>query len=228
VPLRIHDEGLSRRVGGVVLLVTAAVIVYVIGFRDRFPQQGIDVRVYFAQSTGMSEGAAVRIAGRDIGVVTSISILPRSRCGSGHPLDGTGGVVVVARIRHEWAEQIPVTSVFFVGSKSLLAPRYLEIAAPDDPAPARPLAEGDELRGVDPPDLDRVLQRVWNNLEDVDAFMESINPASAALKLRIAQLRFTLGTVLPDVDLSVWPGTRSRRSIRSCGRPTCCSRRSTA
>jgi hypothetical protein len=194
VPLPIHDERLSQRVGGVVLLVTAAVIVYVIGFRDRFPQQGIDVRVSFAQSTGMREGAAVRVAGRDIGIITSIS------------LQSKGGVVVTARIRHEWAKQIPVTSVFFVGSKSILAPRYLEIAAPDDPAPARPLADGDELQGVSPPDLDRVLQRVWNNLEDVDGFMQSINPATAALKLRIAQLRFTIGSVVPDVDLSVWPG----------------------
>ncbi len=39
MPLPIHDERLSRRVGGVVLLVTAAVIVYVIGFRENNSDQ---------------------------------------------------------------------------------------------------------------------------------------------------------------------------------------------
>ena len=199
MPLRIHDDTLSRRVGAIVLVVTAAVIVYVIGFRERFPEHGVDIRVYFAQSTGIREGAVVRIAGRDIGVVTSISIVPASRTWKGHPLEGIGGVAVVARLDPSWAARIPVSSELFVGSRSILSPRYLEIAAPRDPAPCRTIRDKDELRGVDPPDLDRVLQRVWNNLEDIQAFTESINPAIAALHVRTAQLRFTISRVVPEM-----------------------------
>jgi len=200
VPLRIHDEKLSRRVGAVVLVVTAAVVIYVVGVRERFPSTGIDVRVYFSQPTGIREGAAVRIAGRDIGVLTSISIVPAQRTWRGHPLEGTGGVVVVARIDRAWAARIPANAEFFVGSRSILAPRYLEIAAPRDHAPARPLAAGDEIRGIDPPDLDRILQRVWDQLTGIDEFMDSVNPSAAVLRFRIARLTWTISRVVPTID----------------------------
>lgn len=192
--LRVHDEGLARRVGAVVLVVIAAVVIVVTTMRDRLRGGGTDVRVYFAGATGLSEGAAVRVAGRDVGEITGVSIVPAHRTWRGHPLEGTGGVVVAARLDPDWAARIPSNAELFVGARSMLAPRYLEIAPPRG-APARPLREGDELRGVDPPDLDRILTRIWDNLNDTQRFIDAIRPSSEALEAAIARLAWTLGHV---------------------------------
>jgi ABC-type transporter Mla subunit MlaD len=198
VPLRIHDEELSRRVGAVVLVVTIAVVVLVTTVKDRLGQGGVEIEVFFAAPTGLREGAAVRIAGRDVGTITGISIVPAHRTWRGHPLHGTGGLVVIARIETAWAARIPVDAELFVGARSFLAPRYLEIAPPYHAAtPARSLRAGDRLRGRDPPELDRVLQRVWDDLGEMQRFAEEIRPSAAALTAAIARLGWLVGVALP-------------------------------
>jgi ABC-type transporter Mla subunit MlaD len=153
--------------------------------------------VYFAGPTGLREGSAVRIAGRSIGELTSISIVPASRTWAGHPLEGTGGVVATLKLDRDWAARVPRNSEIFVGGRSLLAPRYVEIGPPRGEAPARPLGEDDAVRGVDPPDLDRVLQRTWDILGAVDTFMDEIRPSSQALTMAIARLTWLLDRMAP-------------------------------
>ena len=197
MPLLIHDEGLSRRVGGLVLAATAAVVLFVALVKDRLGGDGVRVQVYFAGATGLSEGAAVRIAGRSVGEVTAISIVPVHRTWAGHPLEGTGGVVVTMQLDRGWARRIPANSEVFVGARSILAPRYLELAPPRGELPGRAFADGDAVRGVDPPDLDRILQRMWDNLGDVEEFIAAIQPSSQALTLAIARLTFLLEQLAP-------------------------------
>jgi ABC-type transporter Mla subunit MlaD len=197
VPLLIHDERLTRRVGVMVLVVTALVVLFVAMVKDRLGGDGVEVEVYFAGPTGLREGAAVRIAGRDIGELTSISIVPVHRTWKGHPLEGTGGVVATMRLDPAWARRIPSNAEVFVGARSILAPRYLELAPPRGAEPARPFAAGDEVRGVDPPDLDRILQRMWDNLGDVEEFIAAIRPSTQALTMAIRRLVFILERMAP-------------------------------
>lgn len=200
--LLVNDERLTTRVGAAVLGVVFAAIVFVATVYDRMGGDGVEIRVYFAQVTAVPEGASVQIAGNIIGVLTSISLVRSDDAPAGHPLHGTGGIVAVALIDPAWAGRIPRNADFFVSARSMFAPRYLEIGPPADRAlPGKALVHGDEVRGVDPPSLDRVLQKAWDSLEDTRRFMEAIRPASQALGAAIARLSLTI------MGLEPAPGT---------------------
>ena len=189
--LLVHDERLGRRVGVVVLVVTAAVVVFVATVRDRLRTSGVEIAIRFGGPTGLREGAAVRLAGRDVGEVTAVSLAP-----------GDGGVLVLAELDPAWAARIPKNAEIFVGARSLLAPRYLEIAPPRA-APERGFAERDVVRGVDPPDLDRILQRVWDNLTELRGFQGAIAPGAERLDAALARLSWILDRVAPDLAPTV-------------------------
>jgi ABC-type transporter Mla subunit MlaD len=191
--LLVNDERLSKRVGTAVLGVTLAAIVFVVTLYDRMGGDGVEIRVYFASVTAVPEGASVQIAGNTIGVLTSVTLVRSEDAPPGHLLHGTGGIAAVALIDPEWAARIPRNADFFVSARSMFAPPYLEIGPPADRAlPGKRLVHGDEVRGVDPPSLDRVLQKAWDSLEDTRRFTEAIRPASEKLSAAIARLSLTI------------------------------------
>ena len=195
--LRVRDEGLTTRVGAAVLAVTAAAIVFVVTVLDRLDAPGVEVRIYFGEITAVSEGAPVQLAGRAIGSLTAISLVPATSVDDGHPLHGTGGVVAVARIDPAWAPRVPINSEFFLSANSAFAPRYLEIGPPRGAQPGRGLVDGDQVRGIDPPSLDRVLQRTWDNLTDIQEFADGIRPATDALRAALTRVGATVAGVEP-------------------------------
>jgi hypothetical protein len=87
----------------------------------------------------------------------------------------------------------------FITSRGPLAGKYIEIGAA--PSPERGLRDGDQILGRDPPSLDRVLQRTWDNLTTAAAFAADVRPQLAALTDEIEQLRATLEQIAPDVAL---------------------------
>jgi ABC-type transporter Mla subunit MlaD len=191
--LLVNDERLTTRVGAAVLGLTAAAIVFVVTIYGRLDKDGVTFRVYFSQVTAVPEGAGVQIAGRQIGTLTSIELVRGQDTPPGHPLHGTGGLAAVATIDPAWARRIPHNSDFFINARSMFAPRYLEIGPPQNRAlPDRFLRAGDEIRGIDPPSLDQVLQRTWDSLEDTKRFMDAIRPASQKLTAAIGRLTITI------------------------------------
>jgi ABC-type transporter Mla subunit MlaD len=186
MPLAVHDERLTRRVGAAVLAAAALTVVFVVMIWPRLGEGGVTVRVRFGVVVGLPAGSSVRVAGKDIGHVESIGIAKHH------------GVIAVLRIDPDWAARIPVNSDFFVDARSMLAPRYIAIGPPANHAvPGRSLRDGDEVQGIDPPSLDNVLQRTWNNLEEVRRFLEAIRPAGATIKLSSARLASTIDTLDP-------------------------------
>jgi ABC-type transporter Mla subunit MlaD len=200
VPLAVHDERLTRRVGAAVLVAAALTVVFVVMVWPRLGGGGVTVRVRFGVVVGLPAGAAVRVAGKDIGHVESIGIARDPR----NPR-GRTGVVAVLRIEPEWAGRIPLNSDFFVDARSMLAPRYIAIGPPPGHAePARALRDGDEVTGVDPPSLDNVLQRTWENLEEVRLFLDALRPATASIKASSGRLAATIDAIDPH------PGAQAR------------------
>lgn len=184
--LAIHDERLTRRVGAVVLLVTLAVVGYVVFVRDRLARDGVVMRVRFGVVVGLAQGSPVRLAGREIGEVRAIGIARG------------GGVTAEIVIDRSWARRIPINADFFVDARSPLAPRYIAIGPPPGGAPPdRPIRGGDEVTGLDPPNLDRVLQRTYDNLEEIQRFLDAIRPATATIKASAARLARTIRAVDP-------------------------------
>jgi ABC-type transporter Mla subunit MlaD len=185
VALAIHDERLTRRVGAAVLLIAALTIVFVVVVLPRLERSGVDLRIRFHEVTGIAEGAPVQVAGRTIGHVRSIAMVP-------------GGVTAVVRLDASWAARIPINADFFVDARSPLAPRHLAIGPPPGGAePGRPIHDGDEVTGIDPPNLDTVLQRTWDNLTELSDFLDAIRPLGHRLDDDIAHLALTAHAIAP-------------------------------
>jgi hypothetical protein len=79
----------------------------------------------------------------------------------------------------------------------MLSTRFLELGPPPGPGPT--LADGDEFRGNDPPSLDRVLQRTWDNLGIARQFAAEVRPEAQALRAEIDKLQALLVEIAPQI-----------------------------
>lgn len=197
--LRAADPRLSLRVGAVVLLVLALAVVWVLFLKDRlFLGPSVEVRVYFEHVGSLREGAPVIVAGRQVGEVESIALVPRERLGPDHPLAATGGVEARVTIAAARAHMVPVDGDWFVSSRGVLSERYLEVGPPaGGGAPGRPVRDGDAVVASSPPSMDRVIQTTWDNLTIARAFLEEVRPEAGALFAEIRALSETLAALEP-------------------------------
>lgn len=182
-----QDEALTRKVGAATLAVVAAATAFVVFVAPRIDwTEKVRVDIAFEHTGGLREGAPIVIAGAPIGAIESVA------------LAGNDGVVVTVAIDADAARTITRGGDVFVTSKGALGARYLElgpapVAGPtlaDDPSP---------LRGADPPSLDRVLQRTWDNLTIARDFADAIRPEMDTLRVALRELEATLETLSPNV-----------------------------
>jgi ABC-type transporter Mla subunit MlaD len=206
-----QDERLTRRVGAVTLVLLALSIGFFVFVYDQIEWGShIRVRIYFHVTGGLREGAAFVVAGKEVGRVEAITLVPR---GARKVLGNEDGVEVKVAIESRWARQIAYGGDVFITSRGALSGKYLEIGAPPEPGtplpdgtvmtnPPRTLRNGDELLGRDPPSLDRVLQRTWDNLTSTAQFADAVRPEFDALSAEVGKLRATLEQIAPDVHLA--------------------------
>ena len=184
------DERLTRRVGAITIGLLLAAIGFFVFLADRVDwSTRVRVRVFFQHTGGLREGAPVIVAGRSIGRVESIAIAPRS--------GPKGDAAIVATLALDTDELASGGDIFIAGRGPLSA-RHVEVGPSPDPDGPR-LAEGDEVRGMDPPTLDRVLQRTWDNLTIAREFAEQVAPEFRALRDELRTLATTLDGLVPDV-----------------------------
>jgi phospholipid/cholesterol/gamma-HCH transport system substrate-binding protein len=192
-----QNESLTRRVGAITLILLVAGIAFAVFIAPRIEWgDHIRIRVYFHHTGGLREGAPLVAGGQAIGRVEAIGFSPRGAPG---PLGGEEGIAVTVAVRAGWARRVLRGGDVFIASRGALSERYLELAPPRDVAAARPLAEGDELLGRDPPTLDRVLERTWNNLTVAREFAGAVRPELDRLRGEIARLAETLLGLAPDL-----------------------------
>ncbi len=188
------DRSVARRVGAVAMLVVAAAVAFVVFALDRI-EWGSHVRigVYFHDTGGLREGAPFVVGGRTVGKIESIALSPRGAPG---PLNGDEGIVAIVAIDAAAAREISRGGDVFVASRGLLSDRYLELGSA--PVPGTRFREGDPILGRDPPSMDRVVQRTWDNLTTAARFFAEVRPELDALRAQVATLSATLGSLLPD------------------------------
>ena len=155
--------------------------------------------------TSITSAACVKarafiVAGRQIGKIETIALSPRGATG---PLGGDEGVVVMVAIDAGDAARLDRGGDVFVASRGALSERYLELGPA--PEPGTPLREGDQLLGRDPPSLDRVVQRTWDNLTTLGKFAAEIKPEFDGLRAQIDELRghfdaTAQNLALPSID----------------------------
>ncbi|MCA9680089.1 MAG: MCE family protein [Kofleriaceae bacterium] len=200
--LRASDGKLGVRVGAVTLVLLVLGVAYVVLLRGKlFLGPSVDVELYFAHVGSLKEGAPVMVAGRAVGKITAIRLVPRDLAGDDHLLADTGGAVAILRIDARRRGMVPINGEFFVSSRGLLSERYVEVGAPADGAPpGRPVADGDQVRGIDPPSMDRVLTNTWNNLTVARAFLSEVQPEGEAFFAALRELGATLDAIEPGPD----------------------------
>jgi ABC-type transporter Mla subunit MlaD len=190
-----QDQHLARRVGAVTMAVLALAIIFFVFIAGRIEWgRHMRISVYFHSTGGLVEGAPFVVAGREVGRVEAIVLSPAAT-----PLNGDEGVEVRVAIDLAEARRL-VQGDVFVASRGPLSARYLELGPPDGDARV-PLHEKDQLLGSDPPSLDRVLQRTWDNLQTVGGFVDDVRPEVAALRVELDKLQETLQGIAPDVHL---------------------------
>src|SRR5262249_35582909 len=165
----------------------------------------IRFRVLFRSSGGLHDRAPLIVAGRQVGRIEAITPVPHGAPG---PLAGEVGVAVTVELARDERWKVPAAASVFIASRGPLSDRYLEVAPPPGPlrppGPAADAAAG--RRGVDPPTLDTVFQRVWANLTTFQQFVDTVRPELTALRDQLAALRDRLDAVAGDARAAAGPG----------------------
>lgn len=189
-----QDAHLTRRVGAIGLVLIGLAIGFFVFIYDQIEWGSYTrVRIFFHSTGGLTEGAPFVVAGKEVGHVEAIALSPR---GAVSPLQGDEGVVISVAIQTKWARRIVKVGDVFVTSRGALSGKYLEIGPPLQQGPT--LRNGDVLLGRDPPSLDRVLQRTWENLLTARAFIEQVRPEMQALRSELDALTKTLDEIAPQ------------------------------
>jgi ABC-type transporter Mla subunit MlaD len=198
-----QDPRLARRVGALTLLAMAAVSAGLVFLLDRGGLgPTIRFRVMLRSSGGLHDRAPLIVAGRPVGRIAAITPLPHGAPG---PLAGEVGVAVTVELARDERWNVPAGASVFIASRGPLSDRYLEVAPPDGP-PGPSIDDGAELRGVDPPSLDTVLQRTWASLTNFQQFVDTVRPELTALRDQLGVLRDRLDAIAGDARAAAGPG----------------------
>ncbi len=188
-----NEDRLYTRVGAGMMAVIALAIVGVSVLGDVSWHKKVRVKVRFSHVGGLKEGADVQVAGRAIGVIDSIEFA------------NAGGIVAHAVIEARYAHMAPINGEWFINAKGIVGERYLEVGPPADRgAWERPVQTGDEVRGIDPPELDRLAAISLSNITTMRALARDILPEARRLGRELDQLAKLLDEIQPE------PGAFSR------------------
>jgi ABC-type transporter Mla subunit MlaD len=195
------DERRARRVGAATLCVIAATIAGFVFLLDRVSLRApVRIRVGFHHVAGLREHAPLVVAGQPVGRVEAIEPAPHA--------GGDVAVAATVAIARGEAWKVPANAEIFVASRGPLSDKYLEVAPPHGalgpPGPA--IHDGQDLRGIDPPDLDNVLQHTWVNLTTFQLFVATVKPELTALVTQLATVRDQLDAITADLAARGDPG----------------------
>jgi ABC-type transporter Mla subunit MlaD len=209
-----HDDRTARRVGAVTLVVLGLAVVWFALVKDRVDLGSpVRIRVYFASTGNLREGAPLVVGGQQVGTIESLTNVAH---GASTPLGDTVGTVALIALDNDQAWKVPANAEIFVTSRGLLSERYLEVAPPPGPITADPIGvvAGAEIRGIDPPTLDTVLRRTWSNMLTYQTFVGEVGPELTELRTQVATLELQLAA-LADVPELVTNARELARAARA-------------
>ncbi len=148
------EKHLEFKVGAMILVALALLVAFVLILGDFNPfRKRLEVDVYFQNPGGLSAGAAVKVAGRKVGVINEMTYLGQE--GPIHPASGRPSLV---RTRLELDEEVFDTMRsdvrFYITTKGVLGDPFLEIDPGVNP---KPFSKNVPVFGTDPPRLDLFL-----------------------------------------------------------------------
>jgi ABC-type transporter Mla subunit MlaD len=180
-----------------VLALVAFAVVFVVFISGEIEWGGrVRIHALFHHTGELREGAPVIVAGREIGSIETIALSPKGAPG---PLLGEPGVDVTLVLSSAEARRVARGGDVFVAGRGPLAARHLEIAP--SPTPDGPTFADNQqpIRGIDPPTIDRVLQRTWENLMIAKRFVDEIAPEFGVFRDELRTLAKTMDGLVPNV-----------------------------
>ena len=177
------------RVGLFVLVglsVLAAGIFYVTGAGTIGPKYRLVT--YLPEVSGLSNGAAVRLDGFEVGNVESMKLAPRT---ANIARDRNRNIQVVLRVGRKYQEDILTDSTASLVTEGLLGNRYVEVTRGFT---GLPLKDNEEVKGTEEKALKEVVERSADMLGNLQALSDSVQELLAGVK----QGKGTLGKLLTD------------------------------
>jgi ABC-type transporter Mla subunit MlaD len=169
-PFDDSGRGVRYVAGAALVVALTAAVLWVLMLSDRAVGPGVTVRVSMATTGALRAGDKVRLAGRDVGEVRGAV---RVHGGAGQ----SDRVELTVFVERAWAHELRKNSELFVATPSVLGEAYLEIGPPaHHAAPAAPVADGDLVVGVDPPEIDKFLVRSEESLRRALALLRENRP----------------------------------------------------
>ena len=162
---------LQLRIGAFILVALGVflAIVYLLGARARYFESKYDLVAEFTEVGGLIEGATVRLAGVQIGRVTSV-ILP--------PQPG-GKVRVTMTVARRFQDRIRRNFEARLSTQGLLGDKIVEITIGSPGAP--PLGPGEVLASEDPQEMGRMFAEGAGTLKSINELVSTLRAAADRL-----------------------------------------------
>jgi phospholipid/cholesterol/gamma-HCH transport system substrate-binding protein len=162
-----HDRRLSLTVGGFALVALAALVVAVLSLSA---QQGIfraryRLVAYFDNVQGLVSGAAVRLAGTQVGQVKSVDLSLRP--------GGEPAVKVMLQVDEDVQQRIRGNSVALITTIGLLGDQIVEISIGTSDSAV--LTDGSEIQTLDPFDLNVMVSKGGRALDAIESLASNLN-----------------------------------------------------
>lgn len=157
-----NQRSIEIRVGALILVAVGLIAAFAVLMTGITFQPTSTVYVSFHNPGGLTTGAPVRISGVKVGRVSDIEFVGAldRRPGASDAL-----IRVVAKIEKRYAAAIHDNARWYVTVQGVLGEQFLAV---DPGSPERPLlADGAEVRGVSPPQLDLLLSESYELLHRV-------------------------------------------------------------
>ena len=175
---------LQLRIGTFILvsLVVFFAIVYLLGARARYFESKYEIAAEFTEVAGLIEGATVRLAGVQIGRVTSVVLATKPG----------GKVRVSMTVARRFQERIRENSEARIATQGLLGDKIVDITPGTSDAP--PVRPGATIASQDPQEMSRMFAEGARTLQAV---------SELATTLRTAADRLDKGGTFDDIGAAV-------------------------
>jgi phospholipid/cholesterol/gamma-HCH transport system substrate-binding protein len=154
------------RVGLTVLIasITLAVLIFLMSGTGGWLTRKITLRSYVDNASGLREGAPVRLAGVDIGNVTTVRIV------DGKP---STPVEITMRVNTEYKFNLRKDSIILLSTAGVLGETYVDIDSSE--AKGQEAKDGDTLPAHQQPDFQDVVRASQGTLQNLDALIKRLD-----------------------------------------------------
>lgn len=165
---RRDEKHLELKVGAMIIVALALLVTFVLILGDFSLKSRIQLEVYFQNPGGLSPGASVKVAGRQVGKITEMTFLGQT--GPVHPVTQRRALVRTRiEVDEEVEESLREDAKFYITTKGVLGDPFMEI---DPGVDVRKLDTSKPVFGVDPPRLDLFLADAAELVDNLNRLLD--------------------------------------------------------